>query len=262
MSMATPSLLALGRRTLLTGGAASGLALAITGTAQGDSGRRRRPVIAPFTLGVASGDPGPTSVVLWTRLAPDPFAAGGGMPARPVLVQWDVSENESFRNPTRRGVELAWPQAAHSVHATVPGLDPDRHYWYRFKAGRELSPVGRTRTTPSRWPNSRGLRIAMVSCQDWQDGFYTAYRHVDSPGDSSAAQRSVQPVASVEGAELGGSGDDFARPRGLPRRTRRAIATTSGCPVWRHRGDLTERDRRRFAAEVVNALRPILEPAV
>src|SRR5690606_9944792 len=72
----------------------------------------------PFTLGVASGDPLPDGVVLWTRLAPD-LAAGGGMPPEPVEVEWQVAADDAFRRVVRRGRAPAVPELAHSVHVEV-----------------------------------------------------------------------------------------------------------------------------------------------
>ncbi|MET9120871.1 alkaline phosphatase D family protein [Streptomyces sp. NPDC004528] len=127
-----------------------------------------------FALGVASGDPLPDAVVIWTRLAPDPLA-GGGMPDRAVSVEWEVAEDARFRKPVRRGVARALPAYGHSVHVDVRGLRPGRAYWYRFRASGRLSPVGRTRTAPH--PHSRGgsLRVALASCQNWQNGYFTPY---------------------------------------------------------------------------------------
>lgn len=129
-----------------------------------------------FTLGVASGDPTATGVVLWTRLAPEP-TSGGGMPARPVPVRWEVALDERMQKVVRRGVEQARPELAHSVHVDVDGLDPGGEYFYRFLAGPQESPVGRTRTAPEAGSSSE-LRFAFVSCQDWQNGYYTAFRRL------------------------------------------------------------------------------------
>jgi alkaline phosphatase D len=70
----------------------------------------------PFSLGVASGDPLPDGVVLWTRLAPDPLVADGGMPARKVPVRYEVATDEGFRHVVRKGNTHATPELAHSVH--------------------------------------------------------------------------------------------------------------------------------------------------
>ncbi|YAF97642.1 MAG: alkaline phosphatase [Nodularia sp. CChRGM 3473] len=131
----------------------------------------------PFSLGVASGDPLPDSVVIWTRLAPNPLF-GGGMPQNNVPVRWRVALDENMRRVVRRGTALATPELAHSVHVDVRGLDPDRWYWYQFQVGREVSPIGRTRTAPAFFGSISQLNFAFVSCQDWQNGFYTAFRHL------------------------------------------------------------------------------------
>ncbi|MEV6795514.1 alkaline phosphatase D family protein [Streptomyces sp. NPDC051320] len=127
-----------------------------------------------FTLGVASGDPLPDAVVLWTRLAPDPLN-GGGMPAVPVAVEWQVADDSRFRKLVCHGTAQAVPELAHSVHADATGLQPGRQYWYRFRCGGQISPVGRTRTAPHPLAVGRSLRIALASCQNWQQGFFTPY---------------------------------------------------------------------------------------
>ncbi|MFD7435689.1 alkaline phosphatase D family protein [Streptomyces sp. NPDC059861] len=127
-----------------------------------------------FSLGVASGDPLPDGVVLWTRLAPDPLH-GGGMPERAVSVEWEIGDSERFGRPLRRGVAQARPEYGHSVHVDVRGLRPGREYWYRFRAGGRISPVGRTRTAPHGLSSGGALRLALASCQNWQHGYFTPY---------------------------------------------------------------------------------------
>ncbi len=112
----------LSRRQLLTGSAATAALLATTPAGAALAAPRRLPDDV-FTLGVASGDPEPDSVVLWTRLAPDPLD-GGGMPARRFRVEWEVAEDEGFRRVVRRGSEIAGPELGHSVHAEPRGLRP------------------------------------------------------------------------------------------------------------------------------------------
>jgi alkaline phosphatase D len=129
----------------------------------------------PFGLGVASGDPLPDGIVLWTRLLPD---AGTG----PVTVQWELGGDESLRTIVRRGHAIARPEKAHSVHIDVRGLEPHRPYWYRFRApgpgGGVESPIGRTATAPLPGASPGAYRIASTSCQKYEDGFYTAWRHL------------------------------------------------------------------------------------
>ncbi|MDW5330143.1 alkaline phosphatase D family protein [Plantactinospora sp. KLBMP9567] len=132
---------------------------------------------APFTLGVASGEPRHDSVVLWTRLAPDPLdAVDGGMPAEPVRVRWEVARDPGFRHLVRTGEVTALPESAHAVHVVVPHLSPDRWYWYRFRVGEATSRVGRTRTLPAPGAKVDHLRFAFASCQSWAGGPYPAYR--------------------------------------------------------------------------------------
>ena len=131
----------------------------------------------PFQLGVASGDPSPDGIVLWTRLAPKPMA-GGGMPDEAIEVAWQVAEDERMSKVVRQGTTVANPEWAHAVHVEVNGLRPDRWYFYQFKAGGETSPKGRTRTVPAADRLSERLRLAFASCQHFEAGYFTAYEHM------------------------------------------------------------------------------------
>jgi alkaline phosphatase D len=131
----------------------------------------------PFTLGVASGEPLPDSLVLWTRLAPQPLT-DGGMPQRPVPVQWQVAADENFRQVVASGNEVARPEFGHSIHAEVRGLRAGAWYWYRFRAEDHLSPVGRTRTAPTIGAPTNRIAFTLTSCQRYSYGFYTAHRHM------------------------------------------------------------------------------------
>jgi alkaline phosphatase D len=135
----------------------------------------------PFRLGIASGDPRADGFVLWTRLAPDPVH-GGGMGADPVKVTWELADNQNMSNVVRKGDAVASPELGHSVHVELQGLQPDRPYWYRFRAGDAESPVGRTRTTPADNANPDKLRFAFVSCQDYHY-HYTAWKHMAAEDD-------------------------------------------------------------------------------
>jgi alkaline phosphatase D len=130
----------------------------------------------PFTLGVASGSPRPTSVVLWTRLAPEPLG-DGGMGQETVPVRWEVAHDEQFAQLVREGVVEAVPARAHSIHVEVGNLEPARWYFFRFIAGAEVSPTGRTRTAPAADSTPERLRFAFASCQNFEHGFYAAHRH-------------------------------------------------------------------------------------
>jgi alkaline phosphatase D len=130
----------------------------------------------PFALGVASGDPRTDGIVLWTRLAPEPLRADGGMEPRPTEVRWEVAKDPHMRRLVRRGRTTAWPAFAHSVHIEVDGLDDGREYFYRFTTRDAASPVGCTRTAPRRHVDD--LTFSFVTCQKWDDGFYPAYREI------------------------------------------------------------------------------------
>lgn len=131
----------------------------------------------PFRLGVASGEPASDGFVIWTRLAPVPLE-GGGMPAVNVQVTWQLAADEDMRHVVRRGVAVATPQLAHSVHVELHGLQPDRWYWYQFQAGREVSPIGRARTTPADHVLPKKLRFAFASCQHFEQRYFTAFEHM------------------------------------------------------------------------------------
>ncbi|MER7619851.1 alkaline phosphatase D family protein [Streptomyces sp. NPDC126503] len=172
-----------GRRRFLTvTGAAAALAFATqlpaAGTAAAAELDARRLTEDPFTLGVASGDPLPGSVLLWTRLAPRPFEPGGGLPARRVSVHWELARDERFTRVVRRGRATAHPEFSHTVHVEAEHLEPGRAFFYRFRAGDWTSPVGRTRTAPAPGDRPAGLTLAAVSCQAYHDGYFTAYRHL------------------------------------------------------------------------------------
>lgn len=136
-----------------------------------------------FKLGVASGDVSATGVVLWTRLAPEPGVADGGMPAEEVSVRWELSTDPAFTNISRSGMEQATPTLAHSVHVELDDLSPASEYWYRFSANGQYSPVGRTKTLPLDLQKTDSIRFATASCQNFSHGHFGAYRHVvrDSP---------------------------------------------------------------------------------
>ncbi|HVI21068.1 MAG TPA: alkaline phosphatase D family protein, partial [Bacillus sp. (in: firmicutes)] len=103
---------------------------------------------------------------------------GGGMDNHPFPVQWEVSLDAHFKNVVKRGTELSKPQLGHSVHVEVGGLDPSTWYYYQFKAGSEISPVGKTKTAPAYNSEVEHLNFAFASCQNWPIGFYTAYQHM------------------------------------------------------------------------------------
>ncbi len=131
-----------------------------------------------FSLGVASGEPRADSVVLWTRLAPRPMQADGGMPGQAVPVRWEVALDAQFQQLVKVGALLAQPTSAHCVHVEVSGLMPGRQYHYRFQSGGQQSPVGRTRTAPAPDARAPRLRAVLASCQHYEAGYFAAHREI------------------------------------------------------------------------------------
>lgn len=127
----------------------------------------------PFRLGVASGQPQPDSVVIWTRLLSE-----GDEPLPPLEVAYEVYADEALRQRVQSGTLPTDASRAHSVHGVLRGLQPDRHYWYRFTCGDAISAVGHTRTSPLPDAPVNRLRLALASCQHYEQGYYVAHRDI------------------------------------------------------------------------------------
>jgi alkaline phosphatase D len=132
----------------------------------------------PFRLGIASGDPSSDGFVIWTRIAPDPLAEHGGVPMKPIAVDWFVYDDPLRKTVVRKGTATAWPELGHAIHVELDGLEPDRPYWYRFFIGSEKSVLGRSRTLPREGAPLDHIRFGVAGCQNYEDGLYTAYRHL------------------------------------------------------------------------------------
>jgi len=132
----------------------------------------------PFSLGIASGMPRADSVVLWTRLAPRPLEPLGGAGPAPVRVRWELAADLAFRQVLRSGDLLTAPEHAHSVHVELAGLPSATGFFYRFISGGEASPVGRTRTAPAAQADVARLRLALASCQHYEQGSFAAQRDI------------------------------------------------------------------------------------
>jgi alkaline phosphatase D len=165
----------------------------------------------PFQLGVASGDPLPDSVVLWTRLAPGPLNPDGfgGMPDATYNVEWELANDAAFTSIAQRGTVATSRAVGHSVHVEPVGLEPARAYFYRFRTEGYISPVGRTRTAPAAGAAVNQLRYCFASCQHWEEGWYHAHRAIaaDNPDLVLFLGDYVYEKPSGRAAEL--------KPRGL-----------------------------------------------
>ena len=155
----------LGRRALL-GGTAAAVA-AVTATALRPAAAQA-PAAPRFLHGVASGDPLPDAVVLWTRVTGD----------RDETVDWVVALDPDLRQVVRRGSSPAVAERDRTVKVDVTRLSPSTTYWYRFEVGGVRSPVGRTRTAPAAGDGTDRLRFAVVTCAKYDNGFFNAYARV------------------------------------------------------------------------------------
>ena len=132
----------------------------------------------PFSLGIASGQPRPDSVVLWTRLLPSAATEPSWDADAAYPVRYEIFGDEALRQSLRHGDLTAGPSHGHSVRVVVDGLAPGRNYWYRFTCGDAVSAVGRTRTAPAANAEVGRMRFALASCQHWEQGFFAAHREI------------------------------------------------------------------------------------
>ncbi|WP_435252337.1 alkaline phosphatase D family protein [Streptomyces tendae] len=139
-----------------------------------------------FLHGVASGDPLPDGVLLWTRVTPVPEAIPGSGTGPDTEVSWVVATDKALTNVVAKGSVTATAASDHTVKADVRGLAPATDYWFRFSAGPTDSPVARTRTAPAHDAAVTGLRFGVVSCANWEAGYFSSYRHLAARGDLDA----------------------------------------------------------------------------
>ncbi|KUJ54447.1 alkaline phosphatase [Streptomyces albus subsp. albus] len=139
-----------------------------------------------FLHGVASGDPLPDGILLWTRVTPEPGAEPGSGRGGQLQVGWQVASDAAFGTVVARGTVTASAASDHTVKADVRGLRPATDYWYRFTVGGAVSPVGRTRTAPAHDAAADGIRFGVVSCANWEAGYFSAYRHLAARRDLDA----------------------------------------------------------------------------
>ena len=136
----------------------------------------------PFPLGVASGDPLSDGFVLWTRLAPEPLSrdpqAPGGLSTGDILLRFEIAEDPLMQRIVRHGIARAEAAFAHSVHLEVGGLTPGRPYWYRFMTQDATSAIGCARTAPDAGQALDHFRFGFVSCSNYEQGYFAAYRHL------------------------------------------------------------------------------------
>lgn len=171
------------RRTVLAGGAG---AAALLGTTAATAAAALGASTRVFAHGVASGDPKPRRVVLWTRVTPTKAATPGSGKGPKVTVTWQVATDARFTNVVRSGTQSTSARRDHTVKVDATGLKPGRWYYYRFALGDVTSPVGRTRTAPRKQASVQRLRMGVVSCSHYEEGYFAAYRHLADRDDLDA----------------------------------------------------------------------------
>jgi alkaline phosphatase D len=170
---------------VLASGAAAGVLATVAGSA-GATTSARQAGHHVFQHGVASGDPLPRAVVIWTRVTPTAASTPGSGKGPRVRVQWEVATDAHFRHVVRRGSFDTGPERDHTVKVDVTGLDPARWYHYRFAWDGHTSRVGRTRTAPAHDATPDHLRFGVVSCANLQAGWFSAYRGLAARDDLHA----------------------------------------------------------------------------
>jgi alkaline phosphatase/alkaline phosphatase D len=168
------------RRTVLRlAGVAAGAGVVATAVRPG-------PAVAAtdvFQHGIASGDPLPGGILLWTRVTPTPESTPASGAGPVVTVDWQVAADASFASVVRSGTFTTGPGRDHTVKVDVTGLAPATTYWYRFGLAGNWSPTGRTMTAPADNAEITRLRAGVVSCANWEGGYFAAYRHLAERGD-------------------------------------------------------------------------------
>ncbi|WP_442942716.1 alkaline phosphatase D family protein [Nocardia sp. NBC_01503] len=185
------------RRSALKGGGAA-VAVSLLGTAVA------RAESVAFRHGVASGDPLPGGVIIWTRLTPSEEATPGSGAGAPTAVHWEIATDSGFGSIAASGAQTASADSDHTVKVDVSGLAAGREYFYRFTALGQTSPVGRTHTAPAVSDTPDRLRLGVVSCANWEAGYFGAYRHLAARGDLDAIVHLGDYIYEYQRGEYGG----------------------------------------------------------
>lgn len=174
----------------------------VAASAIGSTIARAEPPV--FQHGVASGDPLPGAVTLWTRVTVSEQAVPGSGEGEPTQVRWEIAEDADFDTVVATGTITASAETDHTAKVDVSGLGSCREYFYRFTALGQTSPVGRTRTAPAVSDEPNRLRFAVVSCANWEAGFFAAYRHIADRTDLDAVIHLGDYLYEYQRGEYGG----------------------------------------------------------
>ena len=132
--------------------------------------------LAPFCVGVASGDPQPDKVVIWTKVFTEKTDKQD--------VSWQIAADTSMHDIVQSGVLTTDASSAFTVKVDIQHLKPGTTYFYRFRHQDRFSAIGRTKTAPDGAPSL--LRFAIVSCADYQAGYYNAFGDIARRNDIDA----------------------------------------------------------------------------
>jgi len=170
------------RRTFLGRAGLTGAAAVLVAAGAPRPAAAADDALAPFHHGVASGDPTADSVVLWTRVTPE----GSGAAAPPIPVRWECATDLDFRDVVATGQAQAVEADDYTVKVKVGGLAPFTHHYYRFTAQGSTSIVGRTKTAPAAGQDVDRLRFGLVSCSNYEGGYFNAYARLAERNDLDA----------------------------------------------------------------------------
>lgn len=130
-----------------------------------------------FAHGVASGDPKPTGMIIWTRISP-------AAPNSNLGVKWEVSASADFGRILKSGIYTAKPSSDWTVKILLSGLKAGQQYFYRFHTNTQTSPIGKFKTLPI--GNVESAHFAVVSCSNFPFGYFHAYDHIAKQGELDA----------------------------------------------------------------------------
>lgn len=162
----------------VTPGALTACSSSDGGDGGGSSGAAQKLPMTLFAHGVASGDPTPDAVIIWTRVSPELLDSA---PAGVIEVSYEVATDPALQNVIADGSFSTDESRDFTVKVDVTGLDAGTTYYYRFYALENGSMVGRTRTAPS--GSVERLRFGVCSCASYAHGYYHAYRHMGEQQD-------------------------------------------------------------------------------
>lgn len=131
----------------------------------------------PFYHGVASGDPLPESIILWTRVTPDTQLTK-------IDVSWEISNDQDFQDISALGNFETNAARDYTVKVEADGLIAGLQYFYRFTALEATSPIGKTITAPAE--GEKEIKLAVASCSNYEFGYFNAYASIAEEDDLNA----------------------------------------------------------------------------